>query len=162
MAGALKCVFEQMGISIDDEKIAKNLPSRAYLADLENCLAADCFIKVIYEAIKDKATKFALITDHGHRKGQDHFVKLLVWAGYDENGKPTTKVHCLDIDIGGHSTAEAAAAVKISVEPILSVLKKNSDKTDEVEIIDLTGDTGSGAAVQHLGPALVSNEACPS
>ena len=81
----------------------------------------------------EKAKHFAAQTDHGHRKGQDHLVKLINWAGYDHNGKPTIKFACLDCDSGGHSIDDAAAAVKKSVDFFLSVVNAMYKKKAEVE-----------------------------
>ena len=73
-------------IDISNDQIAKAFPSRATLASMEPKVAADCFLSVCQEMKDDKATHLGLTCDHGHRKDQDHFVKLISWAGMDEEG----------------------------------------------------------------------------
>ena len=111
-------------------------------------------MKVCDEIVKDGAKHLCLITDHGHRKDQDHFVKLIVWAGVDATtGRRTLKFHCLDVDIGGHTTTAAAKAVKISTELLMSILQ--SKLGPDVTFSVITGDSGGGPAsrmalINHL------------
>ena len=156
MAGAIKALLHQMGITdISAQDIACGLPSRASLAKAEKELSADCLAKVCVEIFKDGAKHLCIITDHGHRKGQDHFVKLLVWAGKDAAGRNTLKFHCIDVDIGGHTADAAANAVKISLDTFMAILK--SKLGEDVRISVITGDSGGGASVQRLHPALIQN-----
>lgn len=97
MAGTVKSLFEELDIDISNEQIAKAFPSRATLASMEPKVAADCFLSVCQEMKDDKATHLGLTCDHGHRKDQDHFVKLISWAGMDEDGNWTVKFYCPDI-----------------------------------------------------------------
>ena len=105
---------------------------------------------------EDRIKKIGLTTGHGHRKGQDHFVKLVSWAGLDENGdwNWTTKFHCVDVDSSGHSAEEAAYAVKVSTEELLSILNEIIEDA-KVEIYSITGDSGGGATVHHLHKELI-------
>ena len=155
MQGALQAVFKEMGLDITYQSLAQGFPSRDTLVSAEKALSTDCLLKVCREIIQDGAKKLGLVTDHGHRKGQDHLVKLLTWAGWDKDGNPTIKTHCIDIDMGGHSGEDAAAAVKLSVGDIMGILKDSLG--NDVEIFVITGDSGGGAAVQKLHKALISN-----
>ncbi|EJK54705.1 hypothetical protein THAOC_25645, partial [Thalassiosira oceanica] len=153
-AGALSAFLTvQLGYKISPGDIGRALPSRATQASMEFNLAADCLIKVCHEIKKDKARHLGLITDHGHRGDQDHFVKLVIWAGFDEDENWTMKYFCLDVDSGGHSALEAAVAVKKSVTAFQDLL--NEVVGERVEIKVITGDSGGGAKVQSLHPALV-------
>ena len=96
-----------------------------------------------------------MIADHGHRKDQDHFVKLICWAGFDEDGNWTIKYHCLDVDISGHSAKEAAEAVQKSIKIFIEVLQDIVGEAVTVELADLCCDSGGGAAAHRLHPALV-------
>ena len=146
VAGTIKAVLQEIGIAdITAQNIARGIPSRASIVKAESDLAADCMVKVCAEMIKDRAEHICIITDHGHRKGQDHFVKLIVWFGKDLSGKPTLKHHCVDIDMGGHAAKAAANAVKISTGAMMKLLKLKLG--DDVELSKITGDSGGGASV---------------
>ena len=158
-AGVVKAFLSQVGLDIGNQQIAQFLPSDKTFDKYETELAADCILKVCYEIKLDhdgeRVIKLCLITDHGHRKDQDHFVKLICWAGFDEDGNWTIKYHCLDVDIAGHSAKEAAEAVRTSSAIFVEVLQFIVGDDVEVEFADVTGDTGGGAAVHRLHPALV-------
>ena len=97
MAGMCKALCVQIGAEISAQQIAKAMPSRQTLVNMEVRAAADCMIGVCYEILLDNPTQLALQADHGHRQGQDHFVKLLIWAGRDEEGNMIIKYHVLDV-----------------------------------------------------------------
>ena len=97
-----------------------------------------------------------LRTDHGHRKDQDHYVKMVSWAGCDEDRNWTVKFYCLDVDSCGHSAQEAAYAIKMSTLQLISILKDLCGEVD-IQLSMLTGDTGGGAAVQNIHPVLITN-----
>jgi len=62
---------------------------------------------------------------------------------------------CLDVDIGEHSAESAANAIRMSVNDSWATLKEFvGDRKVVMECI--TGDSGGGAAVQHLHPKLQS------
>jgi len=99
--------------------------------------------------------KLCLVINHGHRKDQDHFIKLVCWAGFNEDRNETIKYHCLDVDESGHSASEAAKAIKTLSELFIEVIKEMASDNVRVEIAHITGDSGGGAAVHRLHPALV-------
>ena len=102
--GWTKALLKELGIKdIDASSIANGCPSRRTVRNGAR-LAADCMILVLQEIIDDEAKHFALITDHGKRAGLEHFVKILVWVGWEDEGKTkkTIKFHCLDVDTSVH------------------------------------------------------------
>ncbi|KAL7530309.1 hypothetical protein ACHAXR_007396 [Thalassiosira sp. AJA248-18] len=164
MAGTMKALFYELGIDISDQQIAKAFPSRATLSEMEIRGAADSLLAVCQEIKEDMMVTLgralSLTTDHGHRKGQDHFVKLISWAGLDEEDMWTVKFFCVDIDSSEHTADGAATAIKVSTEQLLEILNEMIDG-DEVKITSLTGDSGGGAAAQNLHPRLVLNGTMP-
>ena len=113
------------------------------LARWELNLVTDCLATVIQEMKEDGATNVGIITDHGHRHKQDHFVIVICWAGKDKDGKRTLKFFCPSIDKVGHSAKQAANGVK-------KVLERLSVGGRKIKAKVLTGDAGGGGAVQHL------------
>ena len=113
------------------------------------------------DMVEHSGGALGLTTDHGHRKGQDHFVKLLSWTGRDENDMWTVKFYCLDIDSSGHSAEEAASAIKLSTDDFLELLNEMIPGVD-VKINLLTGDSGGGAAAQHIHPVLIRDKTMPT
>jgi hypothetical protein len=57
-----------------------------------------------------------VITDHGHRAGQEHFVIVIIWSGYDKEGGETYKYFCPSIDSAGHTAEKASEALKNVLE----------------------------------------------
>ena len=150
--GWTKALLHQLGISDKDisaADIAKGCPSRRTNVRSEASLAADCMIVVLQEIIDDEAKHFALITDHGKRSGLEHFVKILVWAGWEDKEKTRKiiKFHCLDVDTSAHDADGCAEAVKNSLEEFSGL--------DGFKVTVITGDAGGGASVHNLLPALV-------
>ena len=97
MAGTLKALFIEADIDIDEVQIAKALFSRATLAEMEARCATDCVLGRCQEMKEDEIKSAGMIGDHGHRGDKDHYAKVLVWAGYDENGHWTIKFQLIDI-----------------------------------------------------------------
>ena len=97
MSGILKALFHEAGIPISNEQIGKALPSRALLYDMEVDCAADCLLARCQEMKDDNVRNAGLVSDHGHRAGFEHFVKLMTWAGMDEDGLWTIKFHLVDV-----------------------------------------------------------------
>ena len=56
------------------------------------------------------------MVDHGNQSGIEHFVKILLWAGWDSNGKRVIKNFCLNVDKSNHAVKDYASAIKISVK----------------------------------------------
>ena len=85
----VKALSSQSGFSIDNEKIAQVLPSDKTLDKYAAALVVACILRVCHniklDHEKENVIMLCLITDHGHRKDQDHFVKLICWAGFDED-----------------------------------------------------------------------------
>jgi hypothetical protein len=97
MAGIVKALFVEAGVPITDVQIGNGLPSRDTLSNWEYETAADCLLGRCQEMKEDSVTRLAITCDHGHTKNQNHFVKVLGWAGRDENGHWTIKFQCMDI-----------------------------------------------------------------
>ena len=76
------------GITIDYEKIAKNVPSASTLKDLVIDAATDATFDTV-EDIVDEGARIFLMCDKGAKKTSNaHFVKLLCWWSKSEkNGK---------------------------------------------------------------------------
>lgn len=148
-AGIVKALLSQSGLSIGNEKIAQALPSNKTLYRYEAALAADCILKVCHEIKLDheeeNVIKLCLITDHGHKEDQDHFVKLVCWAGFNEDRNLSIKYHCHDIEESGHSTNEAVKAIKTLSELFIEVIKEMASDNVKVKIAHITGNSGGGA-----------------
>ena len=134
---------------MSSEQLSKGFPSQATIARAEFNLAIASLMKVLHDMKEDGVAEVGMMTDHGHRAGQDHFVVLFVWAGKDENGEMTLKSFCPSIDKAGHSTEAAAKGVQSVVQRFLG---------DEVAVFTILGDAGGGGAVQHLHPKLIEME----
>ena len=157
MAGTLLAVFGQVGIDISGDQIGKTLPSRATLANWEAATAVDCLFGECGEMKDAGVTHLGITTDHGHRKGQDHLVKLLSYPSKKDNGSLTISHLCLNVDSAGHSAEEASDAIAKSVSFYTDILKGlNGGK--EVKLSVITGDSGGGASVQQLHPKLINNK----
>jgi len=77
-AGAYKCLLRDIGYNITSSELANSCPKPSLIAKLEVDLAADVLAKVLHEIKCGGVKEVAIITDHGHRGGQDHFVIVLV------------------------------------------------------------------------------------
>jgi hypothetical protein len=96
-----------------------------------------------------KKLQITLVTDHGNRRGVDHFVKMICWSSVDDKGKHILRHFNLDIDKGGHTTVEAANAIYKSLKAL------HIDGVEDVEFSFICGDSGGGAKVQLMHPRLV-------
>ena len=141
--GAWLGMLHELGVDVQAANVGKQSVSSRSLARWELNLATDCLATVIQEMKEDGATNVGIITDHGHRHKQDHFVIVICWAGKDKDGKRTLKFFCPSIDKVGHSAKQAANGVK-------KVLERLSVSGEKIKAKVLTGDAGGGGAVQHL------------
>ena len=89
IAGAYKALFHQIGFRCGAENLGRGCPSQRTIARSELNLATDTLLKVIQEMKDDDARFVGIITDHGHRGGQDHFVVVIMWAGKSKSGERT-------------------------------------------------------------------------
>ena len=146
IAMTLKGLFYHIGFAVDHGNLAKGVISRRTIGRGELRFATDCLAKVLYEIVYlDEAMEVCIITDHGHRNGQDHFVVVISWAGMD--GKCRTFKHfCPSIDQAGHSAEEAVEGVKIVIERLLGECG--------IEVTSATSDSGGGAAIQNMEKVL--------
>ena len=160
MGGTLAGFFESIHIDITPEQIANALPCRSTLANWEFDVATDFLFGLCWEMKKAGLTQVALTTDHGHRKGQDHLVKVLSFPEMSKSGHLTIGNFCLDVDSGGHTTIDAAEAIELSMLPFLDILDRfiGGDEKGSVKLSAITGDAGGGAAVQHLHPELTKRQ----
>ena len=147
VAGTLDMLFQEIGFECTPEQLGKGVPSPRTIARYEMHLAVDCIIVTLQEIKDDGSTQVGMMTDHGHRAGQDHFVTVLVWSGRDSNGSRTLKFFCPSIDLAGHTAQEAADGVKNVWGRFLG--------GGEIKLQALMGDRGGGGAVQHTYPKLV-------
>ena len=144
MAMVVKAISYEIKFDITHKQLASGIMSRKAIANGELNFATKSLVKVLYE-IKhiDGAKYVTLIVDHGHRAGQDHYVILLVWAGWDREGRRAYKTFNPSIDSTGHKAKEAVDGIKLVVERFLG--------TDgEVKVIGVTSDTGGGAGIQNM------------
>jgi hypothetical protein len=76
------------------EELANGTPSIRTLANWEFDLAAGCMATIIMQIARDakrmrdnhegKKVQLTMVTDHGNRKGVDHFVKQICWSSYED------------------------------------------------------------------------------
>ena len=145
-AGVLDALFYDIGFEYSPEQLGKACPSQRTISRYELHLAVDCVAKVLSEIKEDGAESVGIMTDHGHRSGQDHFVVVITWSGKIDNQR-RIKYFCPSIDSSGHTALEAAQAVKLVFERFLG---------DGVVVVHCaSGDAGGGASIQHLHPKLI-------
>ena len=118
IAGTIKGLAEEVGLGIPSVSLARGCPSRRTLARGEKRLSADCLVSVVEDIKRDNAKWVALMVDHGKRSGIEHFVKMLCWAGLDEQGNAVVKYFCLDINRSNHAAKDCAAAIKMSINKL--------------------------------------------
>lgn len=152
MGGTLSGLFGEVGLKINEEQISNVVPSGDTLKNWEIELATDCLFGLCWEMKNAKVEQLGITTDHGHRKGQDHLVKLLSFPNLTSDGDYTIDFMCLNIDSAGHTTEEASNAIADDVSALLMILSEFLG--DDVKLSVITGDAGGGASVQQLHPAL--------
>ena len=147
-------MFNEVGMKIDAEQIFRTLPSRSTLGNWEADVATDCLFALCWQLKEAGVKQLGITTDHGHRKGQDHLVKLLSFPTLTSTGEHTIDFLCLNVDSAGHTTEEASSAISTDVEELLEILRRFLGP--DVKLSVITGDAGGGASVQNLHPALIT------
>ena len=71
VAGVLMALFHDIGFDVDHSALAKACPSQTSIFDAELRLSVDVIIKVLHEMKNDGVKYISIMTDHGHRAGQD-------------------------------------------------------------------------------------------
>ena len=151
MGGTLSGLLGEVGMEITEKQISNVVPSRNTLREWEIDLATDCIFGLCWELKQAKVQQLGITTDHGHRKGQDHLVKLLSFPRRTSDDNYTIDFLCLNVDSAGHSTEEASKAILEDVSAFLDIL---CNFVHDVKLSVITGDAGGGASVQQLHPAL--------
>ena len=105
---------------------------------------------MLHEIKCDGVKEVAIITDHGHKGGQDHFIIVLVWYGKDKNGNDVVKFFCPSIDYAGHTAKEAAMGM--GVKRVYEQLFAGTD----IKLIAATSDAGGGANIRNLHQSLMA------
>lgn len=146
ICGTFDMLFHEIGFECTSEQLGKSCPSQRTIARYELHLAVDCCLKVLQEMKDDGAKVAGIMTDHGHRWYQDHFVVVVCWSGYDSDDKRTLKFFCPSIDSAGHSALQAAKAVETVMKRFLG--------DGDITIHCASGDAGGGASIQKLYPKL--------
>lgn len=154
MGGTLSGLFKEVGMEIDAEQIFRTPPSRSTLGNWEADVATDCLFALCWQLKEAGVKQLGITTDHGHRKGQDHLVKLLSFPTLTSTGEHTIDFLCLNVDSAGHTTEEASSAISTDVEELLEILRQFLGP--DVKLSVITGDAGGGASVQNLHPALIT------
>jgi hypothetical protein len=154
MGGTLSGMFGEVGMDIQGEQISNAVPCGKTLKNWEIDLATDCIFGLCWELKQAKVQQLGITTDHSHRKGQDHLVKLLSFPRQTCDDDYTIDFLCLNVDSAGHSTEEASRAVSDDVLAFLDILRQF---VPNVKLSVITGNAGGGASVQHLHPALQAN-----
>jgi hypothetical protein len=154
MGGTLSGLFNEVGMKINAEQIFRTLPSRSTLGNWEADVATDCLFALCWQLKEAGVKQLGITTDHGHRKGQDHLVKLLSFPTLTSTGEHTIDFLCLNVDSAGHTTEEASSAISTDVEELLEILRQFLGP--DVKLLVITGDAGGGASVQNLHPALIT------
>ena len=94
-------------------------------------------MSVVQDLKNDDVTWIALMVDHGKRSGIEHFVKIIFWAGRDDDGNRVIKNFCLDVDKSSHGSKDCASAIAMSIKK----LKVAGLDTSNVEFHAITGDS---------------------
>ena len=156
ITGTIATLFKILDINIPATQITNSVPSRTTLARMEVRLAVDCLFGEFFKMKEADVESLGITTDHGHRKGQDHLVKLLSYPVKKDDGSLSVNFLCLNVDSAGHSAIEASYAISKDVTFILDILSKYVGR--KVGLTVITGDAGGGAAVHHLHNALQNLE----
>jgi hypothetical protein len=115
---------------------------------------AKSFLCICYEIAQDETNYISWQFDHGKRKGIEHFVKLISWGGFDDEGNRVVKAFCVDSKMCGHSAIESAMSIK-EVSDVMHIV------LPEIENISGTSNSGGGAAIQHTWLEVVLRVVAP-
>lgn len=140
IAGAWSALFKEIGYEFESKALGKACPSQRTIGRYDLNLAADCLAWMVHQIEKDGAKEVGIVTDHGHRGGQDHFVIVVIWSGLDENNRPTFRYCCPSIDSAGHTADEAARGVKTVLDRTLP---------EDVEVFCAMADAGGGGSIDN-------------
>ena len=133
LAGYTRALLLEMELpDISNLDIAQGLPSRNTISRGEGYLHTDGAVLMRQDIEDDGTFDLAGTFDHGHRKGQEHFVKNVHHAGYDEQGRKTIKSRVLDVNAGPHSAKGAAEAIKRSFSILIDPFEEDDDMAAEV------------------------------
>ena len=87
IAGVVKGLADEVGLPLTNLSLSYGCPSRHTLARGDKRLAADVLISVAKDIKNNNVKWIAFMVDHGKRSGIEHFVKIIIWAGRDSDGK---------------------------------------------------------------------------
>lgn len=150
-AATLRGLFHDIGIDhhrISNLMIAKSLPSRTQVRNIELKLGASCFLCICWEIDKDGCGYISWQFDHGKRKGREHFIKVISWGGIDEIGNHVIKSYCVDASACGHSAEEASTAIKETNDLITTLLP-------DIISSSASSDSGGGSSINNVYPRLI-------
>ena len=102
---------------------------------------AESFLCICYKIAQDETNYISWQFDHGKRKGIEHFVKLISWGGFDDEGNRVVKAFCVDS--------------KMCVSDVMHIV------LPEIENISGTSNSGGGAAIQHTWLEVVLRVVAP-
>lgn len=161
----VKCIVNEMGLHLPNEKIAKSCPSKTLIAKWQKRLAVECVFVLAAEMKRDGAKFIALCCDHGKRNQLEHYVKLISWGGFASNllmglekgevDRPVIKYACISVDMSDKTAQGAADAIKKSLETLEIAGLSGSNK---VETCHFATDNGGGAGLTNVEPKLRQNK----
>jgi hypothetical protein len=105
----------------------------------------DCLVKTLVEIQNDGADLVGVITDHGHRAGQEHFVIVIIWSGYDKDGWQNIQIFLSKHRLCGAYAEKASESLKNVLERTLG---------SDVEVFCATADSGGGGSIDNTYPLL--------
>eukprot|EP00956_Cyclotella_meneghiniana_P021702 scaffold39809_cov88-Cyclotella_meneghiniana.AAC.1 len=151
-AATLRALFFDMGIpdyEVSNLMIARALPSRTQVRNIDLRLGANCFLCVCWEIYLDHTQYISLQFDHGKRKGIEHFLKVISWGGYDRDENRVIKAFCIDASMCGHTALEGAESIKEIID-LLKILLPN------MIVNSASSDSGGGTSIGNVFPILTT------
>ena len=154
ICGTIKALLHDIGMdsTITDEMIAHGCPSENTIANWELDMATCCTAVNIYNILQESLRRrvpvvLGLMTDHTNKQGKGFFAKVISWCSKQADDW-SLNFFCLDIDNCDHTVKGAARAVQLALWHLGLCLGV------DIIIKLICGDSGGGAAVQHLCPEL--------